>query len=84
MACAGETRLNPPKSYGPHKTLYNRFVRWGRAGIFDKIFMELTRPGPGDDEVIMIDAPHLKAHRTAANLLKKGLFPGILDTQKAA
>ncbi|MCH4022981.1 MAG: transposase [Acetobacter sp.] len=24
-----------PKAYGPHKTLYNRFIRWGRLGVFD-------------------------------------------------
>jgi putative transposase len=24
-----------PKAYGPYKTLYNCFVRWSRAGIFD-------------------------------------------------
>ncbi len=32
----------------------------------------------------MIDATHLKAHRTAASLLKKGLFPDVLDARKAA
>jgi transposase len=26
-----------PKAYGPHKTLYNRFVRWSLLGMFDKI-----------------------------------------------
>ena len=23
-----------PKGYGPHKTLYNRFIRWSRMGVF--------------------------------------------------
>ena len=27
-----------PSEYGPHKTLYNRFKRWSKMGIFDKIF----------------------------------------------
>lgn len=27
-----------PPAYGSYKTLYNRFVRWSRAGIFNKIF----------------------------------------------
>jgi transposase len=27
-----------PKGYGPHKTLYNRFIRWSRLGVFDHIF----------------------------------------------
>ena len=22
-----------PKDYGPHKTLYNRFIRWSRMGV---------------------------------------------------
>ena len=40
-----------PREYGPHKTVYNRFV---------------------------------KAHRTAASLLKKGLFPDVSGAQRAA
>ena len=32
----------------------------------------------------MIDATHLKAHRTAASLLKRGLFPGSSGERKAA
>ncbi len=32
----------------------------------------------------MIDSTYLKAHRTAASLLKKGAFPDVSDVQKAA
>jgi putative transposase len=32
----------------------------------------------------MIDATHLKAHRTAASLAQKGAFPAVWDEQKAA
>ena len=63
-----------PKDYGPHKTLYNRFIRWSRLGVFDRIFAALAGDGR-KPERIMIDATHLKAHRTAASLLKKGMFP---------
>ncbi len=63
-----------PTTYGPHKTLYNRFVRWSRMGVFDRIFAALAAQG-GAPERLMIDSTHLKAHRTAASLLKKGLFP---------
>jgi putative transposase len=31
----------------------------------------------------MIDSTHLKAHRTAASLLKKGLFPAVSDVPRA-
>src|ERR1700710_678682 len=72
-----------PDAYGPHKTLYNRFIRWSRLGVFDRIFEALARKG-GKPDRIMIDATHLKAHRTAASLLKKGLFPAVSDAPKAA
>lgn len=65
-----------PANYGPPKTLYNRFVRWSRMGIFNKIFSELAA-GEGVPEQLQIDATHLKAHRTAASLLKKGMFPAV-------
>jgi putative transposase len=72
-----------PRDYGPHKTIYNRFVRWSRLGVFNKIFAELAGKS-GKLERIMIDATHLKAHRTAASLLKKGLFPDVSGARKAA
>ena len=72
-----------PREYGPHKTIYNRFVRWSRLGVFNKIFAALAAKG-GKPDRLMIDATHLKAHRTAASLLKKGLFPDVLGAPKAA
>ena len=63
-----------PAAYGPHKTIYNRFIRWSRLGVFNKIFAELAA-GSDTSDRLMIDATHLKAHRTAASLLKKGLYP---------
>ena len=71
-----------PREYGPHKTIYNRFIRWSRLGVFDRIFAGLAGEGP-KPERIMIDATHLKAHRTAASLLKKGLFPDVSGAPKA-
>lgn len=72
-----------PKGYGPHKTLYNRFVRWSRMGVFNRIFAELAGKA-GTPDKLMIDATHLKAHRTAASLLKKGMFPAVSVGRKAA
>jgi transposase len=70
-----------PTAYGPHKTLYNRFIRWSRLGVFDRIFAALAGSGPRPEQ-IMIDATHLKAHRTAASLLKKGMFPAVSGAPK--
>ena len=71
-----------PREYGPHKTIYNRFIRWSRLGVFNRILAELTAKR-GKPEQLMIDATHLKAHRTAASLLKKGMFPDVSDAPKA-
>ena len=69
-------RKDAPVEYGPYKTLYNRFIRGSNLGVFCKIFSELATLAKHDDR-LMIDATHLKAHRTAASLLKKGLFPDV-------
>ena len=72
-----------PAAYGPHKTIYNRFIRWSRMGVFNRIFAELAGQA-GEPDRIMIDAPRLKAHRTAASLLKGGLFPDVSDAPRVA
>jgi transposase len=72
-----------PREYGPHKTIYNRFIRWSRLGVFNRIFADLAAKG-GKPDRLMIDATHLKAHRTAASLLKKGMYPAVSDAPKAA
>jgi transposase len=72
-----------PKDYGPHKMIYNRFIRWSRLGLFNRIFAALAAKG-GKPNQLMIDATHLKAHRTAASLFKKGLFPDVSAAPRAA
>ena len=72
-----------PPGYGPPKTLYNRFIRWSRLGVFDRIFAALVAEA-GVPERLMIDSTHLKAHRTAASLLKKGVLRGASDEPRAA
>jgi len=59
-----------PAEYGPHKTLYNRWFRWSQMGVFALILQELVKQD-AETEMIMIDATHLKAHRTASSLRKK-------------
>jgi putative transposase len=63
-----------PADYGPHKTIYNRFIRWSRLGVFNRIFAALSAQG-GKPDQLMINATHLKAHRTAASLLKRMARP---------
>ena len=68
--------------YGLPKTLYNRFAHGFRMGVFTRIFVELSPPGPAGQS-IMIDSTHVKAHRTAASLSKGGPACGRLDGRKA-
>jgi hypothetical protein len=51
--------------------------------VFDRIFAALAAEA-GEPDHLMIDATHLKAHRTAASLLKKGMFPDVSGAAKAA
>jgi len=39
-----------PADYGPPKTIYNRFIRWSRLGVFDKIFAALSAKGGKPDQ----------------------------------
>lgn len=59
-----------PKDYGPHKTLYNRWKRWGQMGVFTRMMEGLSCAG-ADRKTVMIDATYLKAHRTASSLAVK-------------
>ena len=52
-----------PTIYGPRTTCYNRFVRWRRAGIWDRILQALTRAH--DAAVQMIDTSMVRVHQHA-------------------
>lgn len=81
MACGGGMS---PREYGPHKTLYNRWKRWGAMGVFGRM-MEGLAAKSADPKTVMIDATYLKAHRTASSLrVKKGTLEDRSDARRAA
>jgi transposase len=53
-----------PAIYGPPTTIYNRFHRWARKGIWRQLFTAVATADPGD--IQMIDSTTAKAHRSAA------------------
>lgn len=53
-----------PLMYGPPTTIYNRFYRWARRGIWQHLFQAVVSVHP--DQVQMIDSTTAKAHRSAA------------------
>jgi transposase len=54
-----------PPEYGPHTTIYNRFVRWARRGVWEDLFHALAARGRSA-QTQMIDSTHVKAHRSAS------------------
>ena len=69
-----------PERYGPRTTVYNRYVRWGRRGVWKGIFDALAKEE--EDSLVFIDASIVKAHRAAAGA-KKGGFAKVLDAHAA-
>jgi putative transposase len=63
-----------PREYGPHKTIYNRFIRWSRLGVFNRIFAALAARGSKPEKPT--------GWRRACS--KKGLFPDVSGAPRAA
>lgn len=53
-----------PDRYGPHTTVYNRYVRWVKRGVWGDIFDVLSRDCK--DALVFVDSSIFKAHRAAA------------------
>ena len=70
-----------PPEYGPAKTIYNRFVRWAERGVWERLFRALASRGRAT-AVQMIDATHVKAHRSASGA-KRGSTSRLLDARAA-
>jgi transposase len=62
---SGRRWCDCPPEYGPHTTIYSRFVRWARRGVWENRFRELAGNGRAADTQ-MIDSTHVKVHRSAA------------------
>ena len=62
---SGGRWIDAPSVYGPHKTLYNRYVRWAAKGVWVDLFHALARAG-GPPAQVLIDSSAVKAHRSAS------------------
>ena len=54
-----------PPAYGPATTIYNRYNRWSRRGLWQRLFERVAASGEVPAELIL-DSTHVKAHRSAA------------------
>ena len=71
-----------PAEYGPYTTIYNRFNRWSRQGIWFEIFERITGSS-GILGTVAIDSSTIKAHRSAGGG-KGGLTPKRSAARAAA
>ena len=58
-----------PERYGPRTTLYNRFVRWRAAGVWDRMLAAVSEAYDGD--IVMIDSSCVRVHQHGA-AVKRG------------
>jgi transposase len=67
-----------PDRYGPSTTCYNRFVRWRKLGVWDRLFEAVSKAYDGDLQ--MVDSSSIRVHQHGANG-KKGARQTPVGTQ---
>ena len=61
---SGAPSRDLPERYGPRTTCYNRFVRWRKAGAWDRLMNAIS--AEYDGTIQMIDSTSIRAHQQAA------------------
>lgn len=66
-----------PAEFGKYKTVYNRFRRWVKSGLWQRIFEalinRLLKAGKIDFELWCVDGTVIRAHRVASGAAREGL-----------
>ena len=66
---AGAPWRDMPERYGPYTTAYNRFNRWRKAGIWDRLMDAIVAAHGG--KVQMIDSSIVRVHQHASGVKKR-------------
>jgi transposase len=69
-----------PARYGPHTTCVNRFNRWRKAGVWDRLLQAVSKAYDGD--IQMIDSSSIRVHQHAANGQKKPNDPARMGRSR--
>ena len=64
MLRSGARWRDCPPDYGPYTTVYNRFNRWRKAGVWDRLMDAII--AAHDGKVQMIDSSVVRVHQQAA------------------
>jgi len=54
-----------PDEYGPYTTVFNRYNRWSKRGLWQRIFTALVEAAEAPP-LVMIDSSAVRAHRSAS------------------
>jgi transposase len=69
IAKTGAPWRDLPERFGPWNSVWRRFDRWARKGVWERVFRELQDP---DLEWLLLDSTVIRAHQHAAGA-KKGI-----------
>jgi transposase len=72
IAKTGAPWRDLPERFGPWGSVWKRFDRWAKKGVWQRIFEQLRDP---DLEWLIIDSTVVRAHQHAAGAEKKGGSP---------
>ena len=70
-----------PDEYRPHRSLYNRLVRWSKRGVFKKNFNKLSNQTPFDGS-LMLDSPTLRLTARRQVYSKRGFSTSHLPNKR--
>jgi len=59
-----------PERFGPWKSVYTRFSRWSKSGVFEKVLAALISEDIVDETTLMLDSTIIKVHQHGSG--KKG------------
>ena len=75
ILCTGSPWRDLPERYGPWQTVYDRFAKWRKQGVFERILVKLQvklqQDGLIDLDTWFVDSTVNRAHKAAAGAKKK-------------
>lgn len=69
IARTGRPWRDLPSQFGPWNSVYQRFARWSRSGVWHRVFAPLAQDA--DFEEVFIDGTIVRAHQPAAGAPQK-------------
>ena len=76
---SGAPWADVPERYGPPTTIYNRFNRWRKAGVWDRLMAAVI--AAHDGKVQMIDSTSVRVHQQAA--AQKNTLEALVSVEAA-